>query len=465
MAENKYSIYCSVNDYYIGDTIHREISKTGKEADFYYNSIPDNLGDAINFIGVINPQVLAKEEFVSLISEISSYDCNKTYLLENEKIDNYPPTWGEIRYIDAKKGLDKAIIKTLEDDSKHPVGVLRNIKLEVEITRKLEEERKEKERLEALEKEKQAQLKAEKDAEEARKIYMRVAQPSLVEDLVILQDGCSPNVKKGIKYLIGDGLPKDGLRAFSILKKEVKEHPEDPMAQYHLGVCYNLGYSGLPQNEASQEMQKIFRNLLQYGIVNVYVLLGFSLVSTTENTTESEKIFHQLAELNKALSDYFLGYLYEQKGKYEEALEKYYDAAEDGLATAQNALGYMYAEGWGVEIDISKAQQWFEVAAAQGLNEAKVNLGVVYLNSNNQEQVEEGINLIQQVAETGNPEAMGIMEEIERLKRKQRREEEKRIRQEQTKEELKNIFSNLISSTGRQIKASLDRFSEEGRMM
>src|SRR5258708_1588241 len=48
--------------------------------------------------------------------------------------------------------------------------------------------------------------------------------------------------------------------------------------------------------------------------------------------------------------------------------------AEQGDATAQNALGDLYAHGQGVTQDYAQAARWYRLSAEQGLAAAQVNL-------------------------------------------------------------------------------------------
>ena len=50
----------------------------------------------------------------------------------------------------------------------------------------------------------------------------------------------------------------------------------------------------------------------------------------------------------------------------EEAVKWYRKAAEQGNADAQNTLGVMYDKGEGVEQDKEEAVKWFRKAAEQG---------------------------------------------------------------------------------------------------
>ena len=53
-------------------------------------------------------------------------------------------------------------------------------------------------------------------------------------------------------------------------------------------------------------------------------------------------------------------------------------AAEQGYATAQVNLGYMYSEGRGVPQNDTEAAPWFRIAAEQGNAEAQFYLGYMY---------------------------------------------------------------------------------------
>ena len=49
-------------------------------------------------------------------------------------------------------------------------------------------------------------------------------------------------------------------------------------------------------------------------------------------------------------------------------------AAEQNNANAQNNLGYMYLNGYGVSKDYTEAVKWYRLAAQQGNINAKENL-------------------------------------------------------------------------------------------
>ena len=63
---------------------------------------------------------------------------------------------------------------------------------------------------------------------------------------------------------------------------------------------------------------------------------------------------------------------------YHEAVRWYRKAAEQGDASAQTNLGFMYAEGHGVAQNYAEAVRWYRKAAEQGSAIAQTNLGIMY---------------------------------------------------------------------------------------
>ena len=72
------------------------------------------------------------------------------------------------------------------------------------------------------------------------------------------------------------------------------------------------------------------------------------------------------------------GFTAYKAGKYKTALKEFLPLANDGDATAQFSLGFMYEKGQGVAQDYSQAADWYRKAAVQGDAEAINNLGLMY---------------------------------------------------------------------------------------
>jgi uncharacterized protein len=96
-----------------------------------------------------------------------------------------------------------------------------------------------------------------------------------------------------------------------------------------------------------------------------------------KDVAEAEKWYRRLAdEQGDASTQYFLGYLYEQGDgwlqNYAEAVKWYRRAAEQGDVMAQVALGKMYAIGKGVTQDDVGAHMWFNLAALRDQGAAEL---------------------------------------------------------------------------------------------
>jgi hypothetical protein len=87
-------------------------------------------------------------------------------------------------------------------------------------------------------------------------------------------------------------------------------------------------------------------------------------------------------------------------------LKWYRLAAEQGLDEAQNNLGEMHLNGYGVEEDCEEALKWFRKAAEQGDLKAKNNVGEAYLFGNGVDvDYNESVKWFKEAAEKGFPNA------------------------------------------------------------
>ena len=62
---------------------------------------------------------------------------------------------------------------------------------------------------------------------------------------------------------------------------------------------------------------------------------------------------------------------------YATALREWKPLAEQGNADAQNNLGVIYNNGWGVLLDFVRAHMWFNIAASSGNTNASKNREVI----------------------------------------------------------------------------------------
>ena len=116
-------------------------------------------------------------------------------------------------------------------------------------------------------------------------------------------------------------------------------------------------------------------------VLNAAILVLVFAVAVAAQSTEIEQL-RLAAEQGDASAQFNLGFMYaDGRGvlkDYQEALKWYRLAAEQGDASAQFNLGVMYATGEGVPQDYQEAVKWFRLAAEQGYASAQTNLGFMY---------------------------------------------------------------------------------------
>ncbi len=67
-----------------------------------------------------------------------------------------------------------------------------------------------------------------------------------------------------------------------------------------------------------------------------------------------------------------------ERGDYASGLREWKPLAEQGTASAQYYIGFMYANGQGVRRDDGEAAKWYRLAAYQGHAGAQLLLGLLY---------------------------------------------------------------------------------------
>ncbi len=78
-----------------------------------------------------------------------------------------------------------------------------------------------------------------------------------------------------------------------------------------------------------------------------------------------------------ARADYRDGLAALQRGDYAVAREEFLLLANEGHASAQYSLGFLYDYGEGVTQDYNEAAKWYRMAAEQGLARAQFSLGIM----------------------------------------------------------------------------------------
>lgn len=99
-------------------------------------------------------------------------------------------------------------------------------------------------------------------------------------------------------------------------------------------------------------------------------------------------------------------------GNYAEAYCLWRPLADKGDVRAQNHIGWLYANGHGLKVDVPKAISWWEKAAASGHAESQFALGMTYLTGDGdtiKKNVSEAIHWLVKAANNGNLDAQELV--------------------------------------------------------
>ena len=112
---------------------------------------------------------------------------------------------------------------------------------------------------------------------------------------------------------------------------------------------------------------------------------AYSSLKVGKDDVQAIKCWRKAAEQGNADGQLYLGWMYANGTGIDkdqvEAVKWYRKAAEQGNADAQSNLGVMYANGTGIDKDQVEAVKWYRKAAEQGNADAQCNLGWICQNS------------------------------------------------------------------------------------
>ncbi len=98
------------------------------------------------------------------------------------------------------------------------------------------------------------------------------------------------------------------------------------------------------------------------------------------------------------------------EGNFAEAWCLWRPLAEQGHAESQYNLGWLYANGNGVAVDMDRAFYWWKQAAAQGHADAEFAIGLAYTTGEGVERdLAEAVRWIYRAAWQGHPDARDIL--------------------------------------------------------
>ncbi len=221
--------------------------------------------------------------------------------------------------------------------------------------------------------------------DEARRIIARVEKSeregAYREILPLAEQGhASAQLKLGLMYRRGDGIPRDDAQTVVWLRKAAEQGLA--VAQFHLGLQYSEG-RGVPSDPA--QALAWYRKAADQGHARAQFNVGNSHMRgdvVSKDFVLAASWYRKAAEQGLAEAEFNMGAMC-SKGQgvpqdFAEALVWYERAASKGFAEAQNNLGAMYETGRGTSQDYVQAVQWYRKAAEQAHAGGQNNLGRMY---------------------------------------------------------------------------------------
>lgn len=172
------------------------------------------------------------------------------------------------------------------------------------------------------------------------------------------------------------GLPQDLAKAVMYYRKGALS--DDPLAQYALAYLYEEGH-GI---EADLPLAfHWYQQAAEQGLTAAQYKLGLFYLSESEATgkdlAKSKFWLEKAANQGYVDAQLQLGLLFEEgelvgQGNHQaQALHWYKQAALEGDAHGQMAVGTFYLMGWGTHEDTAEAYKWFKASADQGNDDAQ----------------------------------------------------------------------------------------------
>ncbi|MDP4030286.1 MAG: tetratricopeptide repeat-containing serine protease family protein [Gallionella sp.] len=192
-----------------------------------------------------------------------------------------------------------------------------------------------------------------------------------------LQGNVHAQAYLGKLYSVGWGISKDIPLAFDLLQKAAEQGEGN--AQMWLGNMYRFG-DGVPKNAV--KAMEWYVKAADQGNANAQESIGslyFKGEGVTKDIAKATEWFDKTGTTGDATFKFQLGAGYQygisQPKNPVKAFEWYLKAAEGGHVLSYGTVGMMYDKGEGVPKDNAKAFEWWQKAAAQGDADAQSELG------------------------------------------------------------------------------------------
>lgn len=253
-----------------------------------------------------------------------------------------------------------------------------------------------------------------KEAEQALRLLQKTEKErqkkTFIEELEKRAENndVSAIVQLGAIYYEGAmGLAKDRNKAFEWSKKAVTCGYLDAVVSMTF-LCEE-GYGDIEETlefikkweyTGNKKIRKAIRALMR-------------LLTEKENEKKQQEEEKRRNDRISALRMFEMGIDFFHKKDYETAARWYKRAAEKGLASAQDSLGWCYSRGYGVDKSWQEAIKWYRKAAEQGMATSQNCLGMIYRDGEVvQQDYIEAFQWFQKAAAQGYEDANRVLENM-----------------------------------------------------
>ena len=253
--------------------------------------------------------------------------------------------------------------------------------------------------------------KANKEAEE---LYTKACAASGAKHVMLLQKAADAGSLEAMYdladcYWDGEGVEKNMPLAIKWMKKGADAGYVK--AQTVLGAAYLQGMEGLDQNYALSE--KYLLMSAEKDNADAQAFLSHLYIAM-EDYNKALLWARKAAQMEHPQACFALGRIYDEglgvDVNHIEGLKWFEKAANGGDADAQNMVGNIYTDADFVKHDLQKAYKYYQMAAAQGHAYGMLNLGLSYLNGDGVEaSFITADEWIRKAADAGVPEAVDIL--------------------------------------------------------
>ncbi len=173
----------------------------------------------------------------------------------------------------------------------------------------------------------------------------------------------------GVCYQIGKGVKPDMSKAVYWFKKSADQG--DHYAKYYLGCCYENGGGVKVDHEKAFAL---FNEADQLGNDEALVKIGDCYemgLGIPQDYQKALEYFILAGEAGVGLAHYKLGKLFMKFEKYTEAADYFQRGSNSDCPHSQFELGSLYKFGFGVEKDMTKAMELWKLSAKRGVKDAQ----------------------------------------------------------------------------------------------